>query len=681
MTRHSLLAVLALSGPSLFAQQAPPSPPVFTSQTELVVVDVVVTDGKGVPVRGLTREDFVVKEDGVAQEIATFEAVDKPAIASPPAPGEAATTTALASNSGSGVERATLIVVFDEQHLSPISTEEVRRRLEAVWTGLGAANVLLVSTSGGGNWLGRLPEDAKGLQAALLRFKGGRPMEAQGRMTDYESFLIAARRDDRVLAEVYRRYINNGFIPDPTIAPEDKMPVGQQSEMQKQMPPAARGMVLNEAEEKWTTARRRQATTLASLQRLLNGLAGTPGRKAVVLVSEGFVHDPAVLEHRALVEAARAARAAVHVIDPRTPLALGHDAEQGDLLEARDTVNVAARRPRESEGSDAIALATGGRIVRTLGGLDKNFARIGGELRTYYLIGYAPLASRADGQYHKLKVELKRDGLTLEARPGYFALAPAAQRAAREAPATALQAALASPFDATGLPVYLAAFVLGKGSTGGSVVRLVAEVDASAVSQPENLDALFQLAKQDDSQALQATLTAPVTAAGGTRIRLERQFEAPAGSYQARVVVRERGGPKRVGSVLQSVAVQPADAFRMTTPILTDVLLADKSPLARAERRFAKGATLYCLVQVMGAGQPVQAGVEVRAADGKTVFQVPEAPIAAVPASRQWSIPLDLDAGVYEVVISVKDDAKGRALQSRESFEVVATAAAAVGGP
>ena len=221
--------------------------------------------------------------------------------------------------------------------------------------------------------------------------------------------------------------------------------------------------------------------------------------------------------------------------------------------------------------------------------------------------------------------------------------------------------------------------MLGQGTAGRVVIRMVAEVDASSVTERRTWTRCSSR-EQDDSQALQATVSAPVTAAGGTRIRLERQFEAPAGTYQARVAVRERAGPKRVGSVLKSVAVQPANAFRMTTPILTDVPLADKSPLARAERRFAKGSTLHCLVEVAGtSGQPVQAGIEVRSADGRTVFQVPASAISSVPPSRHWAIPLaDLEAGTYEVLISVRDEAKGQGIQLRELFEVIPAAAVAV---
>src|SRR4029450_14129992 len=91
----------------------------------------------------------------------------------------------------------------------------------------------------------------------------------------------------------------------------------------------------------------------------------------------------------------------------------------------------------------------------------------------------------------------------------------------------------------------------------------------------------------------------------------------------------------------QTRVVPAANAFRLTPPILTDVPLPDQAPLARAGRRFASGSTLHCLIEVLGgSGQPVQAGVEMRAADGRTIAQVPEAALTTVPPSRGWSLPL-----------------------------------------
>jgi VWFA-related protein len=674
MPRLLLLAILALAIPSARADQGPP---VFKSGAELVLVDVVVTDGKGALVRGLTSEDFLVYEDGDARPIASFEAIDRPAVA-----GSLAVAPepmpAVATNAVERPERATLVVVFDELHLSPIATEHVRSRLEDAWKALGPADVLLVSTAGGGNWMGRLPGDEESLQAALLRFKGARMPEKSGVISDYEAFLIAARHDENALIEIYRRYIEAGLIMDPQVKlgrnftrPDEVIEV---KERKKDLPSIGRSMITAEAEERWAGARQRQAATLARLTHLLNGLAGRGGRKAVILVSEGFVHDPAIPEHRGLVEAARRARAAIHVIDPRNPGALSHEVESVDLIDIRDLHQAAARVPRESEGSDALANATGGRIVRSVQALPATLGRLGDELRTYYLLGYEPPAGRADGRYHKLRVALKRPGLRLEARPGYYALAPESRRAARDAPATVLRNALASPFDAGGLPVQLAGFVLGRGPKGGSLVRLVGEVDASTIAVPETVDALFELVPQGDASAKQAALSAPLAKAAGGPVRLEREFEVPPGVYQARLVVRERGGDKRVGSVRQALSVLPVEAFRVTTPILSDVL-QDQAPLARAERRFEQGATLHCVVQVLGgSGRPVQAGAVVQSAEGREVLRIPDSAIASIPPSRRWSIPLaGLAAGRYELVISLTDEGTREVLTSRERFVVVPT--------
>jgi VWFA-related protein len=62
-----LAAAILLALPPVAAQQQP-----FTAGTNLVVVPVVVVDGKGVTVSGLTETDFQVTEDGAPVAIQTF---------------------------------------------------------------------------------------------------------------------------------------------------------------------------------------------------------------------------------------------------------------------------------------------------------------------------------------------------------------------------------------------------------------------------------------------------------------------------------------------------------------------------------------------------------------------------------------------------------------------------------
>ena len=72
-----------------------------------------------------------------------------------------------------------------------------------------------------------------------------------------------------------------------------------------------------------------------------------------------------------------------------------------------------------------ITLRTGGRVYAAdnFGDMRSAFKAIAEELRNQYLIGYYSNASRSDGKYHKIKLESSRRDARVRARPGYRALA------------------------------------------------------------------------------------------------------------------------------------------------------------------------------------------------------------------------------------------------------------------
>ena len=182
-----MLALLYLAG--LLAPQTP-SVPTFPAAVALVTVDAVVLDEKGQPVAGLTRDDFVVTEDGRPQEIVGFEAfgaeagtaTDSTAAPAPPdAPGEAPRGARAFG------------IVLDDLRLSPSTAEAARRAatafLERSLT--DGDEVTLGTTSGTAWWSARLPEGREDLLAVLAQVKG-RYVEATSldRMSDYEAYWI-----------------------------------------------------------------------------------------------------------------------------------------------------------------------------------------------------------------------------------------------------------------------------------------------------------------------------------------------------------------------------------------------------------------------------------------------------------------------------------------------------------
>ena len=72
--------------------------------------------------------------------------------------------------------------------------------------------------------------------------------------------------------------------------------------------------------------------------------------------------------------------------------------------------------------ADLIASETGGRAVFDSNGLDQHLREVLEETAVTYDLGYYPGDAAWDGKYHKIELKLKREGLKVLCRKGYFAL-------------------------------------------------------------------------------------------------------------------------------------------------------------------------------------------------------------------------------------------------------------------
>ena len=69
----------------------------------------------------------------------------------------------------------------------------------------------------------------------------------------------------------------------------------------------------------------------------------------------------------------------------------------------------------------SLAADTGGRAFTDTNDFGEAFARVQRDMSAYYLLGYSSTNTASDGRFRRIQVRVKRDGLRVEARNGYYA--------------------------------------------------------------------------------------------------------------------------------------------------------------------------------------------------------------------------------------------------------------------
>jgi VWFA-related protein len=708
---------LLTTGPAERPAVAQEPAPAFSTEVQLITVDAVVLNSLGRPVRGLTQDDFAVFEDGHPQEIVRFEAfTEDPADEAPEPPTAVATNEGGERPGGRGYA-----IVVDDLGISPSGSDQARKAIASFLerTVRDGDDVTLGTTSGEAWWSTRIPEGRGDLSAVLGRVKGRYvASNSLDRMTDYEAFWINSQEDSPALATL-RPDPPQGVAAAPSQAPDPtgggiKERVKQRwKDLNLCTGTSCDGMVRGRAAEIDGSRKQRTVLTLEAMRRGIEALASVHGRKALLFFSQGFLDDPAT-DRRRVIAASREAHTAVYFVDLKgleaLPGGVGSAADPESLVSERDRTATAFQEAvLESAGSDALAEDTGGFSVRNTNDLAAGAERIAAETRVYYLLGFHPRPGKSARDWRKLKVEVKKPGLTVRARRGYV-LGPAVEPAKAKGkqgknpgPDAAVVRALDSPHDETGIPLRALTYVFEPLPKGATRVLVAAEFDAGRIPPPRKGQAagdklqLSIVATHRDSGV--AFRFDEVLGLGGAETgapnwrEVAREIDMPAGVGQVRVVVRDPASGA-TGSVMQRFEAPPGDVFRLSTPVLTDhvepaaVTGGRPRPAIPAHRLFKPAGALYVQFEVFGAskgeggGSPrVNAGLALKTRDGRLVRDMPASPITVNPDGRLVRlIGMGLDGlaeGDYDLFLDVRDEVSGKHLQDHEPFTLARDLSAA----
>ena len=608
--RKASAAILAVG--LLVCTAAAQQQPVFRSRVELVTVDVTVVGADGEPVRNLTADRFEVNVDGSARKVVWAEFVPHH---SPPL--STSSPDHFTSNEGVNPGQIVLIAV-DRAHI---------RRAEGLAALRGVAN--FVDALDRADRVAAIPIDHGGpinfttehiiVKRYLQRLTG----EATAMPVHYTIGLSEAV----AIADGSRIRL------DQVVTRECGAPIGRLRDVRRL---AERESVLDpcpaqveqEARAIAQHARTEGQRTVNALRALIRRLEEIEGPKTLVVLSEGLVAEPQLLDLTSVGVAAQAARVTIHVIHIDTPLL--------DAASDRMSPTLQADMHLQADGLSRLAGTARGGLFRLVGEDSYPFGRIIKELSGHYLVAFEAADADRDGSPHRIGVKVKGDGLTVRARPAFqFA------GTAPTAPDTELVRLLRNPRLAMELPLRIAAYTFRDSTTDSPHVVLSAETDAG-VSNEEPTAGLILI----DSRGIIAASGAGVTAGG-------KYFFAatvPAGRYTMRGAAISASG--RRGSVERQLDVQLTAGGAGQ---VSDLMLSEpaSSGALRPVVIRAGGDKLVAYIETYGAAGWNPAGIkavaEVVGEDGSSLLSVPavfkpeapgrwalsgEVPLTAIPAGE-----------------------------------------------
>jgi VWFA-related protein len=611
--------------------QKPSDEDVVRVKSNLVNIDVIVKDKKGKYISDLKAEDFTISENGISQKVEFFDA---PLSGKP---GELMVESSTAP-------RNYVSLVLDSQTTDITNLKQVREgAIKYVREQVTDADVVaILSVTNNLQMVQSFTQDKAQLIAAL---------ESVGSSSESKSF---EHKDLAGNIASLREFLNNSSsTPTTGISSTDGGAA------------AARRMIATRVLQQFIALRtalslQQSRPILAALAALAEGLRPIPGKKTVVLFSQGFV-TPAVLDWQvqSTIDIANRANVAIYIIDsaglrasapasgslvPASPLAgVSAITNQEQRIQAvgGETVFDNVRQEGQSREYDILYRLsgdTGGKFLKGNNDIGQGLERINQEIQSRYTLAYRSTNQNFDGTFRKVKIAVRRPDAQIMSRAGYYAIPP--EEIVLLSPADKkLLAGFASAQANPGLPVFvfLSQF---RSREGLYTVPLAIELPPSAVKFDRKGDKhAMQL---EVLGVLKATPERVLSRLGGNfdvslaakdyslvlsnNIFYRQDLQLAPGDYTLDLIVRDKQSGKTTARREQFVLPEPDSEFA-TTPVvlsryvepaselppdpaeLPDVFVHRKRLIRpSAERQFRAGDNLIMFLAVYNAANSSDTG-------------------------------------------------------------------------
>jgi VWFA-related protein len=696
--------------------------PTFDTTSTAMVVDVVARDRRGQLVTDLSEHDFELYEDGVRQGIGSFSVASRGtgiAVSAKRRDGGAVVSPSAGSPAAGAAETRPGVVALVFDRLSPESRARAQRAaLDGLprsgqmpdLTGVFAIDLAVNVVEG-------FTQDTARVRAAVQRVTGLSTSQFAPRPT---RIVDLQERRNVVASRLESAIAQAATSPGSQSAAQ----IGGADIEYRQNRIEARML------ETFDSLERDQQgySTTNALMAVVSALTTIEGRKTIVFFSEGLAVPPAALSaFRSVVASANRSNVSVYSID-----AGGLKAESQSLQTSREIQATGEERLRQvtaqqdpgtgplmrvlERQEDLLRLdphsslgqlseETGGVLVRDTNDLKSAFKRIEEDMQFHYVLTYAPVNQDFDGRFREVDVRVRRPGVRLFSRRGYYAV-----RSLAPTPIRGYETFAIAALDRTPLPKAFTIRASGlsfpeadRPGLTAIVVQVGTDVftyDRNQGNGTYNAEAAVVVRFRDDTgkvvlktsqHYLLAGKLDELEAARNGEILFYRQPELLPGTYTVEAIVYDIGG-RRGSARVSTVTVpraEPAEP-RMSSLVLvrraeklTELTATAQSPLAVGDR-----------LVYPNLGEPFRHGIDKEVGFFFTDYAPPGAPPVRttlrlarggqvlaetdLPAGERdvqgraqhlQRIPIDqLPPGTYELRVSIAGDGRD---QSRSVFFTV----------
>ena len=399
--------------------------------SNLVSLDVIVKDKKGRLITDLKADDFTVIENGVPQKIEFFDSTLTTATEVTQSTNTAGSTETKPSKTPSGFPRNIVALVLDGQSTELANLKHVREGILKYIRERISENdsVALFAISGGLQLLQPFTHNKGALIAAVEKA--------------YDSSIVSKTSEARGISEnisALRDKVASGPPGDSVASSPSAGSAG--SAMAEKM--LAQRMLEEYVQLRSVLSAQQTRPVLAALAAIAEGLRSVPGKKTVVMFSQGFVAPESLdWQIQSTVDIANRANVAIYIIDstgltggtptsgalvPSSPLAGisgALDMEQRARAAAGESVFDISRQEGLNRQQDLlyrISEDTGGHFLKNTNDIGAALERIDTEIRSRYTLAYRSTDQNFDGSFRKVKIEVRRPDTTVMTRAGYYAI-------------------------------------------------------------------------------------------------------------------------------------------------------------------------------------------------------------------------------------------------------------------